>query len=382
MTKPRADSNAATDAPPPDSANAEPGVRPVYGALTRAQIATLVGAGAVMVVLIHKLSPILTPFFLAAIVAYIGSPLVTWAHRHKVPRAIGALAITVLFYAFFTALLLILIPLLRNETATLVEKLPLLAQYVNDHVVPWLSRRLDLDIQFDISGLRSALAANKDTAESLAKKLLASAESGGLALVTLITNLLLMPIVMFYLLRDWAKLFTRLDELLPKPWQEEVRSFFHDIDAVLSQFLRGELTVMVVLAGYYTVGLSLAGLEFALPIGVITGLLVFIPYVGFGLGLVLGVIAAFLQFSGWQDTLPVLAVYGLGQVLEGFFLMPRLVGKRIGLHPLMVIFALLAFAQLLGFFGVLLALPISATLVVALRRVRARYLASGLYRGN
>ena len=153
-----------------------------------------------------------------------------------------------------------------------------------------------------------------------------------------------------------------------------------DIDHVLAEFLHGQSLVMLSLAAYYVVALSVVGLKFALPIGILTGLLVFIPYVGFGLGFVLGVLAALLQWSGWPGFLAVLAVYGVGQLLENYVLIPYLVGDRIGLHPLAVIFALLAFGQLFGFAGVLLALPVSAALLVGLRRLRAAYVESPIYR--
>jgi len=161
-----------------------------------------------------------------------------------------------------------------------------------------------------------------------------------------------------------------------------VRTIATDIDVVLAEFLRGQLLVMLVLAAYYVVGLTIAGLDRAFAIGILTGLLVFIPYVGFGLGLVLGVVAAVLQWAGWPGFFAVLAVYAIGQLLESYVLVPWLVGNRIGLHPLAVIFALLAFGQLFGFAGVLLALPVSAALLVGLRHLRAAYVVSPVYRGD
>ena len=185
---------------------------------------------------------------------------------------------------------------------------------------------------------------------------------------------------MFYLLRDWNHIFARIDELLPRRWLPTVRTLASQIDRVLAEFLRGQLSVMGVLAVYYVVGLLIVGLQFAVPIGILTGLLVFVPYVGFGLGFILGVLAALLQWHGWPGFIAVLAVYGVGQLLEGYVLVPWLVGDRIGLHPLAVIFALLAFGHLFGFAGVLLALPASAALLVGLRHLRGAYHDSLLYR--
>jgi len=180
-------------------------------------------------------------------------------------------------------------------------------------------------------------------------------------------------------LRDWDRIAERLYTLVPRDWLPKTRTIVSDVDRVLAEFLRGQLMVMLVLAVYYAVALTLVGLERGGAIGVLTGLLVFIPYVGYGLGLVLGVLSALLQWSGWGFFIAVLAVYAIGQLLEAYVLVPYLVGDRIGLHPLAVIFALLAFGQLFGFAGVLLALPASAVLLVGLRHLRAAYFASPVY---
>ena len=192
-------------------------------------------------------------------------------------------------------------------------------------------------------------------------------------------TVVLVPVVLFYFLLDAEPFVARLEDSLPRRWHGPTMAFLADIDAVLSQFLRGQLTVMLLLAVYYSVALTLAGFDSALPIGVLTGLLIFIPYLGFALGFVLAALAALLQFAGWTPALSMLGIYAVGYTIESFVLTPRLVGERIGLHPLAVIFALLAFGHVFGFFGVLVALPSSAMLLVGLRRVRARYLASAFY---
>ena len=198
--------------------------------------------------------------------------------------------------------------------------------------------------------------------------------------------MVLIPVALFYLLMDWERFIRHLRELIPPRLRKGSDSFLHESDQVLGEYLRGQLVVMGVLAVYYSVGLALFGLDLALPIGTFTGLAVFVPYLGFGLGLVLALLAGLLEFStaggATQAVLMVAVVYGFGQLLESFFLTPRLVGERIGLHPLAVIFALLAFGQLFGFVGILVALPVSAVLLVAVRRVRSGYLASDLYQGR
>ena len=205
---------------------------------------------------------------------------------------------------------------------------------------------------------------------------------GGSALVGLAALVLLIPVVMFYLLQDWPQLVANVQAIIPRPMLPRTLRIFNDIDSVLSQFLRGQLSVMLLLAVFYSVGLWLAGLKFALPVGVITGLLVFIPYIGFGGGLVLAILTALLQADGWSPLIGVAIVYGLGQAIESFVLTPYLVGERIGLHPVAVIFALMAFGQLFGFVGVLVALPASAAILVGLRELRAAWLTSRIYRGD
>jgi predicted PurR-regulated permease PerM len=338
------------------------------------------GTALVVVLLLHWLGPILTPFLIGAILAYFGSPLVTWAQRHRVPRTLGTLLVIAVILLLLAALLLVLIPLVENEATQLTRVLPGLATNAYSHLTPWLHDQLGIELQLDAGSLKQLITDNVAGAQAITFKLLSKVEAGGTLVLGIIINLVLIPVVMFYLLRDWNRFVARLDDLLPRRWRSRVRTIAREIDGVLAEFLRGQLSVMGVLAVYYSVGLTLAGLQFALPIGIVTGLLVFIPYVGFGLGLILGVLAALLQWSGWSGFIEVLAVYGFGQLLENYVLVPFLVGDRIGLHPLAVIFALLAFGQLFGFAGVLLALPVSAALLVGLRHLRKAYFTSDLYR--
>jgi len=278
------------------------------------------------------------------------------------------------------ALLLVLAPLVHNEFSLLAKRLPELAAGLYAQLAPWLDEKFGIQLHLDLASIKQLVADNLDSAQAVSLKVLAGLKAGGTLLVAILINLVLIPVVMFYLLRDWSRIVSRLDDLTPRRWLAKVRTMAIEIDNVLGEFLRGQLSVMTVLAIYYAIGLTLAGLQFALPIGILTGLLVFIPYVGFGLGLILGVLAALLQWNGWPGFAAVLAVYGIGQLLEGYVLIPWLVGDRIGLHPLVVIFALLAFGQLFGFAGVLLALPVSAALLVGLRHLRAEYHESPLYR--
>lgn len=342
------------------------------------------GFGLALLWLLYLLGPILTPFLLAGILAYICAPLVETLTRRGVPRAAGVVLVMLFDTAILVTLVLILLPLVREESRQLADRLPEGVALWNDQAVPWFKRNfgLQLHLKLDPASLKKLVADNWDSAQDILQSLLQSLKIGGMALFGLLTTLMLAPVVMFYLLVDWHHLIGRLDGFVPRPWHAKARQIAGEIDAVLAEFLRGQIAVMLSLAVYYSLGLWLAGVNFALPVGLLTGLLIFIPYVGYTLGLALAVLVALLQFEGFGPLIGVAVVYGFGQVLEGFVLTPWLVGNRIGLHPLAVIFALLAFGQLFGFFGILLALPASAALLVALREISASYLNSRFYRGE
>ena len=334
---------------------------------------------AVLVALLYFLSPILAPFLFAAILAYISNPLVSWLARHRVRRALGTVLVMLFLGGLLLLLLLILLPLFIKELGLLSERLPGFLARLNDHLLPWIKTKFDVELQFDLAGLKDLIHENLQGADGLGMKLLASLKIGGLALLGFVVNLLLVPVVLFYLLRDWDTLLARINGLLPRRWHWQLSGIAREIDGVLAEFLRGQIAVMLLMSVLYVLGLWLAGLEFALPIGIITGMLVFVPYVGMLTGLVLATVVGLMQFPGASGVIPVWIVFGIGQTLEGALVTPLLVGKRIGLHPLAVIFALLAFGQIFGFFGVLLALPASAALLVGLRHLRSHYLNSSLY---
>jgi len=335
---------------------------------------------AVAAALLYLLAPILTPFLFAAILAYICDPLVERMQQRKVPRTLGVVVVLMLLLGTFVALALILLPLLQKELDLLLQRLPNLLDWAKASLAPWLKSTLGYELQWDAAYLKNLLTENLQGAESAAAKVLPSLKSGGLALIGFLTNLLLIPVVLFYLLRDWGTLISRIDELIPRRWHAQVSTIAADVDRVLAEFLRGQISVMLLMSVFYTLALFVAGLEFALPIGVVTGLLVFIPYLGMAVGLTLATLAALMQFSSIGGLIPIWIAFGIGQTLEGTVVTPWLVGDRIGLHPVAVIFALLAFGQIFGFFGILLALPASAALLVGLRHARLAYLNSPLYR--
>ena len=328
---------------------------------------------------LYLLGPVLTPFVAGAILAYILKPGVEWLRRHRCPRSVAAALVIALVILLAILLALILVPLFTKQVNELSLKVPAILTRLNEQFAPRLKEWFGVTIQLDAQSIRQFLSEHWQSAEGVVPRLLASLKLGGLALAGLLGNLLLIPLVLFYLLVEWNGLIERIDHAVPRRFAERVRGFAREIDAVLAEFLRGQISVMGLLAVYYAVALWLGGLDFALPIGIITGLLVFVPYLGFATGLLLALMVAVLQFDGLHGVIVVALVFGLGQAIEGFFLTPKLVGKRIGLHPLAVIFALLAFGQVFGFVGVLLALPASAVLLVALRRIWTLYFTSGFY---
>lgn len=336
----------------------------------------LVGLG----LLLSLLSPILAPFLAAGILAYIFDPMVTRLEAKGVSRVFGTVLAVLALILAVVLLLLIVLPLFYKEILQLGEQLPNFAEQLKTKVVPWVSEKLGVELNLDPSSFKQFVTDNMADASGIAKKVFSSVGVGGLALVGLLINLLLIPVVLFYVLRDWPIIVGAVDRLIPRRIHPTVVTVSREIDAVLSEFLRGQVSVMLIMAVFYVVGLWLVGLNFSLPVGLITGLLVFVPYLGSGTGLVLGTIAAVMQFPSITGVAMVWAVFGVGQLIEGFLVTPWLVGDRIGLHPVAVIFALLAFGQIFGFFGVLLALPVSAAILVGLRHLDARYQSSAIYR--
>ena len=329
--------------------------------------------------LIYLLSPILTPFLLAAVIAYICNPMVTHMANHHISRTTGTILVMLLLLGVFAALILIMVPLFEEEARRVIEKTPAYLDMFKTHVIPWLETKFKISLQLDMVIVKEALAKHWQSAGGLAAKVLPSLTIGGMAIVEFLVNALLVPVVLFYLLRDWDTLLKLVDEMIPRSWHQQISQLAHETDQILAEFLRGQLSVILLMSICYITGLWLIGLEFALPIGLVAGILVFVPYLGMIVGLTLATFAALMQFQSWSGVIPVLAVFGFGQLLEGMLITPWLVGDRIGLHPVMVIFALLAFGQLFGFFGILLALPVSAVMLVWLRHLHRRYLESNFY---
>ena len=331
--------------------------------------------------LVWLLGPVLTPFLIATVLGYVLHPLVERLASRRVPRVLAVAVVEAAAIVVALAVLLLIVPILSKQLPLLREQIPLLADRLNNGLSPWLAK-LGINVALDTASIKAFVFKYLDAnLEEWIATALSSARIGGSILLAVIGNAFLVPVVLFYLLMDWPSLVQRMGAMVPPRMRERVYGFVEECDAVLGQYLRGQLLVMVILAVYYSVGLTLFGFDLAVPVGVFTGLAIFIPYVGFGLGLLLALISGALQFTGWHGLVGVAVVYGVGQFIESLILTPRLVGERIGMSALTVIFALLAFGHLFGFVGVLIALPVSAVLVVAVRRLRAVYLQSELYLG-
>ncbi len=334
---------------------------------------------AVAGLLLYLLGPILMPFVAAGILAYICNPLVERLCRWKVSRTWAVVLVMFGLLLLFVLLLLIMLPLLQKETSLFIERLPQWIDAGKVRFLPLLQQWFGSELQWDSAAIKEMLSSHWQNAGGAAAKLLPWIENSSSALLALLANLVLIPLAMFYLMRDWNGLVANIDHVIPRHWHTKMREIATETDSILAEFLRGQICVMLLMSVFYVVGLWLAGLEFALPIGIVAGMLVFIPYLGMILGLLLATLSAVMQFPDFSGVLIVWAVFVAGQLIEGMIITPWLVGDRIGLHPLAVVFALMAFGQLFGFFGILLALPLAAILLVALRHVKGAYLDSEMY---
>ncbi len=345
-------------------------------------IAAWLAIGVALGCLLWWLAPVLAPFLIAGVMAYVLSPVVAKLERvTQWPKVLLVVLVELIFLLLVLAVVALVFPVFFKEAARMQAQLPVFLGELQTQLAPTLAS-LGIEVQFDPQSVKSFLSDHVASMwENGLSSLLTSLQIGGSVALALVGNLVLVPVALFYLLLDGHHVLSHLRDWVPLKAKDSVAGFVQEADQVLGEYVRGQVLVMLMLSVYYVVGLSLFGLSVAWPIGIFTGLAVFVPYVGFGVGLLLAALSGYLEMAPMQATVMLAVVFGLGQIIESFVLTPRLIGERIGLHPLVVIFALLAFGQLLGFVGVLIALPASAVLLVALRRLRARYFASRLYAG-
>lgn len=323
--------------------------------------------------LLYLLAPVLTPFVAAALLAYIGDPLADRLQRFKLPRTLAVVAVFLLTFTVLVLLVVLVGPLIRTQVSALLAALPGLLEQVEQVWLPSLSGWLNIETGDDV-GIGAFLANYSEMAGTWGAKVLVSVSKSGGAVAAAVLSLFLVPILTFYLLRDWDTIMTHLGALIPSRQRDTVVKLARDTDEVLGGFLRGQLLVMLALSVIYSVGLSLVGLKFAIAIGVVSGLVSFVPYLGFVFGIGLAALTVALEPNPLWLMIGVIATFTIAQLLEGSILTPKLVGDRIGLHPVLIIFAIAAGGQLFGFFGILLALPAAAVLSVVVRFAYDRYL--------
>lgn len=330
-------------------------------------------------ILFYLLAPVLTPFLLAALLAYIGDPLVDRLEAKKLSRTLAVSVVFLGLSLLALVLLFILVPLIEKQISIFISRVPTYIDWLHTTALPWLQARFGLEQIPDVDELKQALQGHWQQAGGVLVNVLASISRSGAAMLALLANIVLIPLVTFYMLRDWDVMVARVNELLPRSIEPLVVKLAKESDNVLGAFMRGQLLVMLGLSVIYSVGLLLMGLDYALLIGMIAGLLSFVPYLGMIIGVLLAVAAGLFQFQDIVALWPLLVVFSVGQLLESFVLTPMLVGDKIGLHPVAVIFAIAAFGQLFGFFGILLALPVAAVIVVIIRHAHESYRNSELY---
>jgi predicted PurR-regulated permease PerM len=330
--------------------------------------------------ILYLLAPVLTPFLIAAFLAYLGDPAVDRLETIRFSRTLSVIFVFLLMSIIGLSLLLILIPLFEDQLARLITRIPQMITWIQSELLPRISSVSGIELSnIDLDSVKNTIASNwKDIGNVIGMVMGRVTQSGQLFLVWF-SYFVLVPVVTFYLLRDWDILVARLHELIPRHYEAVVVKLARECDAVLAEFFRGQLLLMLAQGILYSIGLWIAGLEFALLIGMLAGLVSFVPYLGFIVGVFVASIAAFMQFHDFIHLVYVLIVFGVGQAIEGMVLSPWLVGERIGLHPVVVIFAVMAGGQLFGFFGILLALPVAAVITVLLRYFHNQYLESGFY---
>ncbi|MBT8102015.1 MAG: AI-2E family transporter [Gammaproteobacteria bacterium] len=323
--------------------------------------------------LFYLLAPVLTPFIASALLAYIADPVADRLQKLKMPRTLAVVAVFVITFLILALLILLVGPLIKTQVGALFNALPDIARKVEQVWLPTITSWLNLEAGEDV-GIGPFLARYSDMVGSWSGKVLLSVSKSGGALAAAVLSLFLIPILTFYLLRDWDSILVHIGALVPESQRKTVFMLARETDEVLSAFLRGQLLVMAALATIYSVGLGLVGLKFAIAIGVVSGLVSFVPYLGFVFGIALAGLTVALEPNPLWQLVGVVVTFSLAQFIEGSVLTPKLVGDRIGLHPVIIIFAVAAGGQLFGFFGILLALPAAAVLSVLVRFAFHRYL--------
>jgi predicted PurR-regulated permease PerM len=344
-------------------------------------IAFWVTVAVATIAVLYLLNPVLLPFAAGALVAYFLAPLVAWLERWRIPRWAGTALSLLLFLAGIVALLMLAIPALSAQVKAFVSHVPDIIGALQRRFGDW-APVLQSEFGGSIDELKNSAGSVAGNVAGFVVKLMGGVLAGGFFVINTLSLLIIMPIVAFYVLRDWPKIVATVDGWLPRPIAPTVRGLIEDMDHIVAGFIRGVGLVCLTLAIYYAAALSLVGLQFGLAVGIFTGIATFIPIFGSLMTFLLAFLLALGQFADWTPVFFVMLVYGIGQVLEGQVLTPLLVGHRVGLHPLWVIFALMAGGALFGFLGILLAVPAGAAIGVLTRFALKRYRESAYFQGG
>ncbi|MBD8828003.1 AI-2E family transporter [Pseudomonas sp. CFBP 13602] len=342
------------------------------------------GAVLLLCVFFYLLHPILSPFLVGILLAYLADPLVDRLEKWKLSRIWGVVVVFALFTLLLVLALLVLIPMLAKQLVSLYQMAPQMLDWLQHSALPWVQARLGLAEGFwKFDQIKAAISSHMGQTTDVVGVILSQATASGLAFMAWLANFVLIPVVAFYLLRDWDLMMAKIRGLLPRQREGQIVRLAGECHEVLGAFVRGQLLVMLALGVIYATGLMLVGLQLGLLIGVVAGLAAIVPYMGFVIGIGSAIIAGLFQFGlDPFHMIAIVAVFMIGQALEGMVLTPLLVGDRIGLHPVAVIFAILAGGELFGFTGVLLALPVAAVIMVLVRHMHDLYKDSNIYAGS
>jgi predicted PurR-regulated permease PerM len=331
---------------------------------------------------LSQIHTILFPFVVAGITAYFLDPAVDRLERYGMTRPSATITIIGIFFAAVTIAVILVSPILYNQIVEFTQKIPEYTHYIESTLIPRASKFMNYSNMGTASEIHDSLKSVSGTALQFVGGMLSRLWQSGLAVINIFALIFITPVVTFYILRDWHVIIAKVDSLIPLNQLDDIRTQFRLIDKALSGYIRGQLNVCLILGTFYAIGLTMVNLQFGFFIGFATGILAFIPFVGIAVGSLVGIIIAFFQFDNLIDVAMVACVFVLGQVIEGNFITPKLVGDKVGLSPVWLIFGMLAGGALFGFTGVLLAVPATAIIGVLARFFVSKYKQSMLYLGK
>lgn len=336
--------------------------------MSNATMARIVSVIALSVLGLYFLSPIITPFFLGAVLAYLGDPFVNFLKSKHIPRTVGVIVVFLLVIFVLATIVLLVLPMMQEQIVLAIQKIPAMLVWLQKSALPWMNNHAQANDYFNVDALKKELTQHSQKIGNVATIIVKTATHSTLAMVDFVMNLVLVPVVAFYLMRDWPKIMQNIQAILPTSSRDYIVDLAQQCDEVVGAFFKGQLLVMLGLAIIYSTGLWLIGLQVAIFVGLLAGILSIVPYLGFIIGILVASIAMFFETHAFLHVVYVWGIFAVGQMIESMVLTPLLVGDKIGLHPVAVIFAILAGGSLFGFLGVLLALPVAAMILVVLKR--------------